>query len=88
MQVAPDIIAEYTRQTGDQNKDSIKKNGLFTAPKLSMHPAIRFSNTAMTVEKLAKVINRKNNVPHRRPPAIFTKTFGNVTKISDGPASG
>ena len=47
-----------------------------------------FSNTAMTVEKLAKVINRKNNVPHRRPPAIFTKTFGNVTKISDGPASG
>ena len=32
MQVAPDIIAEYTRQTGDQNKDSIKKNGLFTAP--------------------------------------------------------
>ena len=32
MQVAPDIIAEYTRQTGDQNKNSIKKNGLFTAP--------------------------------------------------------
>ena len=102
MQVTPDIIAEYTRQTGDQNKDSIKKNGLFDRvvkalgesgflrlqPKLSMHPAIRFSNTAMTVEKLAKVINRKNNVPHRRPPAIFTKTFGNVTKISDGPASG
>ena len=30
-------------------------------PKLSMALAWRFSNTAMTVEKLAKVMNRKNS---------------------------
>mgnify|MGYP006990180149 CR=1 FL=1 len=39
-------------------------------PKLSMALAWRFSKTAMTVEKLAKVMNRKNSVPHRRPPAM------------------
>ena len=33
-------------------------------PKLSMQEASRFSNTAITVVKLAKVINRKNSVPH------------------------
>ena len=44
-----------------------------------------FSNTASTVEKLAKIINRKNNAPQTRPPAILTKTFGRVWKISDGP---
>lgn len=47
-----------------------------------------FSNTAMTVEKLAKVMNRKNSVPHRRPPAMFVKTLGKVIKIKLGPASG
>ena len=36
-------------------------------PKLSMHPASRFSNTAMTVEKLAKVMNRKNSPPTAVP---------------------
>ena len=39
-----------------------------------------FSNTAMTVEKLAKVMNRKNSVPHRRPPAMFVKTLGKRDK--------
>ena len=45
----------------------------------------RFSNTAITVEKLANVINKKNNVPQILPPAIFTNTFGNASKISAGP---
>ena len=44
-----------------------------------------FSNTASTVEKLAKIMNRKNSAPQTRPPAILTKTFGRVWKISDGP---
>ena len=47
-----------------------------------------FSNTAMTVEKLANVMNRKNSAPHRRPPAMFVKTLGSVMKIKLGPASG
>ena len=41
-----------------------------------------------TVEKLAKVMNRKNRVPHRRPPSILTKTLGSVWKMREGPASG
>ena len=57
-------------------------------PKFSQAQAMRFSNTAMTVEKLAKVMNRKNSVPHSRPPAIFVKTLGSVMKIRLGPASG
>ena len=57
-------------------------------PKLSMQLASRFSNTAMTVEKLAKVMNRKNRAPHTRPPAILANTLGRVTKISCGPESG
>ena len=57
-------------------------------PKLSMAEDIRFSKTAITVVKLAKVINRKNNAPQILPPAIFTKTFGSVTKIREGPESG
>ena len=57
-------------------------------PKLSMHPASRFSNTAMTVEKLAKDMNRKNSEPHSRPPAMPVNTLGRVTKMRDGPASG
>ena len=57
-------------------------------PNISMLNEIIFSNTAITVEKLANTINRKNSAPHTRPPAIFTNTFGSVTKIRDGPASG
>ena len=54
-------------------------------PKVSMHMAMMFSNTARTVEKLAKTMNRKNRVPHRRPPAMLTKTLGRVSKMRDGP---
>ena len=45
---------------------------------------IRFSKTAITVEKLANVINRKNKDPQILSPAIFTKILGRVTKIRDG----
>ena len=45
-------------------------------PNVSLRKATRFSNTAITVEKLANVINRKKSVPQIRPPVIFTKTFG------------
>ena len=57
-------------------------------PNVSVRKATRFSNTAITVEKLANVINRKKSVPQIRPPVIFTKTFGSVTKIRAGPWSG
>ena len=45
----------------------------------------RFSNTAMTVVKLAKNMNRKNRAPQRRPPAMSTKMRGRVTKMRVGP---
>ena len=57
-------------------------------PKVSMNKAIMFSNTASTVDRLAKVINRKNRLPHSCPPDMFTNTLGRVIKIKDGPASG
>ena len=44
-----------------------------------------FSNTAITVEKLAKVINRKNRLPHKMPPFILTKTLGKVMNMRLGP---
>ena len=44
-----------------------------------------FSNTAITVEKLAKVMKRKKRLPHRMPPFMFTKTLGKVIKIRLGP---
>jgi len=53
-----------------------------------MQEAIRFSNTAMTVEKLANVINRKNSVPQMRPPSMLINTLGSVIKMRLGPASG
>ena len=56
--------------------------------KFSINADIRFSNTAITVEKLAKIINRKKKDPHTLPYAIFINTFGNVRKIKEGPESG
>ena len=53
-----------------------------------MQMARMFSRTASTVEKLAKIMNRKNSVPQRRPPAMFVKTFGSVRKMSAGPSFG
>ena len=53
-----------------------------------MQLARMFSNTASTVVKLAKVMNRKNSAPQIWPPAILTNTRGSVRKISEGPLSG
>lgn len=54
-------------------------------PNRSMQEDMMFSMTAMTVEKEAKVMNRKNSDPHTRPPAILVNTLGRVTKIRLGP---
>ena len=71
----------------DINPDIIiNKHRTFYTPETS--EKFDFSNTAITVEKLANVINRKKSVPQIRPPVIFTKTFGSVTKIRAGPWSG
>ena len=51
----------------------------------SMQLERMFSNTAITVEKLAKVMKRKKRLPHRMPPFMFTKTLGKVIKIRLGP---
>ena len=56
-------------------------------PQLSHALAIRFSNTAVTVEKLANVIKRKKSEPHTRPPGMSRKILGSVIKMSAGPWS-
>ena len=53
--------------------------------KLSMQVEIIFSKTAIIVEKLAKVINKKNSPPHNSPPFMFIKILGRVIKIRLGP---
>ena len=57
-------------------------------PKVSMEMARMFSKTARTVEKLAKTMKRKKRAPQKRPPAMFTKTGGRVSKMREGPLSG
>ena len=57
-------------------------------PNCSMQQARMFSNTARMVEKEAKVINRKNRLPHSRPPGMEMNTLGRVMKIKEGPLSG
>ena len=57
-------------------------------PQRSMPKLMIFSNTAMMVDRAAKLINTKNRVPQRRPPAIWLKIFGRVTKTSPGPSPG
>ena len=54
----------------------------------SIHEDMMFSNTAITVEKAAKAMKMKKQLPQIRPPGIFAKIFGKVTKISFGPWSG
>ena len=56
--------------------------------KLSILVEIKFSKTAITVEKLAKVIKRKKRAPQILPNCICMKTFGKVKKIRGGPAFG
>ena len=61
---------------------------LRSIPKLSIKDPTIFSKTAVTVEKLAKVIKRKNSVPQILPPLMSANTLGSVIKIKDGPSSG
>lgn len=44
----------------------------------SMQQHMIFSNTAIIVESDAKVMNKKNRVPHILPPDIEANTFGSV----------
>ena len=54
----------------------------------SMEKLMIFSNTAMIVDKAAKLINTKNRVPKILPPAIWLKILGRVTNTSPGPSPG
>ena len=51
----------------------------------SMQLERMFSKTAITVEKLAKVMKRKKRLPHKMPPFILTKTLGKVMNMRLGP---
>ena len=57
-------------------------------PVFSRTIASMFSNTASTVDIAANIINRKNSVPHRRPPSIWLNTVAIVVKSRPGPAPG
>ena len=55
-------------------------------PVSSMPQQMMFSNTASTVDRAAKAMNRKNRLPHSRPSAMLAKILGRVMKIRLGPA--
>ena len=57
-------------------------------PVRSMQQDMMFSKTASTVENAANAMNTKNRLPHRRPPAMWLKMLGRVTKMRFGPLSG
>ena len=63
----------------------IKHDFFLDQPHLSIPNEIRFSNTAVTVDIAAKIINKKKSVPHNPPKGIWLNTFGSVSKISPGP---
>ena len=54
-------------------------------PVSSLTQQTMFSNTAKTVEKAAKVRNKKNRLPQNRPSAMWLNTLGRVMKIRAGP---
>lgn len=49
----------------------------------SVAKEMMFCNTAMTVEKDAKHMNRKNKEPQSLPPGMLLNTLGSVTKIRE-----
>ena len=49
---------------------------------------IIFWKIAITVERAAKDMNKKNNAPHICPKNMWLNIFGNVTNISFGPCDG
>ena len=55
-------------------------------PVSSMPQQMMFSNTASTVDRAAKAMNRKNRLPHNLPSAMLAKILGRVMKIRLGPA--
>ena len=55
-------------------------------PVSSRTQARMFSNTASSVEKAAKTMNRKNRLPQMRPPDMLLNTVAIVSNSSDGPA--
>ncbi len=63
-----------------------------TAPFFLLHPvssltqARIFSQTAITVENAANVMNRKNMVPQIRPPSMELNTAAIVLNRSAGPS--
>ena len=57
-------------------------------PHWSIENAIIVSNTAITVDSAAKLMNRKNSVPHSCPRGIALNTMGSVMNTSDGPEAG
>ena len=94
----PQMIEEDTmtdKQTATFQKEELKQKFVdklqlecSVSPDEASDKQIYQVLSAMMVEKLAKVINTKNSVPHRRPPVILANTLGRVIKISLGPASG
>ena len=57
-------------------------------PHWSMVKLMMFSNTAITVDSAAKVMNRKNSVPHSWPKGISLNTMGSVMNTRLGPEPG
>ena len=56
------------------DSDQVMEDFFLFQPKQSIPAAIRFSNTAITVERLAKVMKMKKRLPQIRPPVIWTNT--------------
>lgn len=87
--VLPDIEAQDAGDGGEENeREQDEDTFLRLQPKLSMQLPMRLSKTAVTVEKLAKVMNRKKSPPQSCPIGILMKIFGSATKIRDGPSAG
>ena len=57
-------------------------------PHSSMLKLMMFSNTATTVDSAAKLMNRKNSVPHSCPTGIWLNTLGSVMNTRPGPLPG
>ena len=55
-------------------------------PVISRTQERMFSNTASSVEKAAKTMNRKNSVPQTRPPDMLLNTVAMVSNRREGPA--
>ena len=89
------IKPESTLYPSTQGSDSTRMAKKFTntaflrlQPHKSIPKATMFSNTAITVDSAAKLMNTKNSAPHTRPPAMPPKILGSVTNTRPGPCPG